>query len=392
LFFSITSTQQTNFSHFYQLGPFVVSTDAGWQQVNTDRYSCIYKGYTDRLRLTDLLEQIVKQNEPEQSGNFCVIVYDNQQRHLQVKSDRWRGFPLYFEDGIVTNLVPRANTAWSDSLLTVQDDWTIVEDKFDVIGELDDTPVTLDALVVFVDQRLTEKTQNLVKYHTAPIRAFVSGGVDTTLVYSYLQKYTQDFELVKYNILEYDRFWLQNSGDITDRHWGYKQIHHWTSPSVLTSGAPGDEFMLRSPGYADQYLKYYGVEIVDLLEQRQWLHTSYFSQAKHLKLFKEQSVDRTMTKQQLQWNLCNNAVNDWQHWHIGHTLTWTPLRDLDIYKMFLRLSPADAVVQVLDSSISRRLIEQNCPGLSQTMSDQKNTGNCLENLADYLLGPASSVA
>ena len=94
-----------------------------------------------------------------------------------------------------------------------------------------------------------------------------------------------------------------------------------------------------------------------------------------------------MTKKELQWSLCNNAVNDWQHWHIGNTLTWTPLRDLDIYKMFLRLEPKDAVGQVMDSFISMGLIERNCPGLSNTISDQKNTGNYLKNLADYLFGP-----
>lgn len=387
MFFSITSKPQTNFSHFYHLGPFVVSTDAGWQRMDTQQYSCIYKGYADSARLVDLLDQIATQTQPELFGNFCMIVYNNTDKQLQVKSDRWRNFPLYFEDGIVTNLLPRANTAWTDSLLTVREDFSIKEDKFDVIGELDDTPVTLDEIVAFIDNKLMEKTQNLVKFHNAPIKAFLSGGVDTTLVYSYLQKYTQDFELVKYNIMEYDRFWLQNSADIQDRYWGYNQIHHWASPSILTSGAPGDEFMLRSPTYADQYLKYYGVEIIDLLEEREWLHTSYFSQAKHLKLFEQQIVDRTMTKKELQWNLCNNAVNDWQHWHIGNTLTWTPLRDLDIYKMFLRLEPTDAVGQIMDSSVSMGLIEQNCPGLSGTISDQKNTGNYLKNLADYLFGP-----
>lgn len=384
MFFSITPKPESNFSHFYHLGPWAISTDAGWRRHDTDSYSCIYKGYADTGKLSTLLDQVAEQTEPELFGNFCMIVYNHSNKQLKVKSDRLRSFPLYFDTGIVTNLIPQAHTAWTDSLLTVVEDGTVIEDKFDVIGELDDRPVTRDQVIAFVDQRLTEKTQNLVQFAEAPIRAFLSGGVDTTLVYSYLQKYTQDFELVKYNITEFDRFWLQNSVSITERYWGYSQIHHWIEPSILTSGAPGDEFMLRSPTYADQYLKYYGIEIIDLLEQRTWLHTAYFQQPKHLKLFETQIVDRTMTKQQLQWNLCNNTVNDWQHWHIGNTLTWTPLRDLDIYKMFLRLSPEDAIPQIMDSAISTELIERNCPGLSCTISDQKNSGNYLKNLADYL--------
>ena len=90
----------------------------------------------------------------------------------------------------------------------------------------------------------------------------------------------------------------------------------------------------------------------------------------------------------LQRNLCNNSVNDWQHWHIGQTLTWTPLRDLEIYKIFLRLRPEDAIPQIMDSAISIELMERNYPGLSNIISDQKNTGNYLKNLADFLLGPA----
>ena len=175
MFFSITSTPQTNYSHFYHLGPFAVSTDAGWHRFDTDRYSCVYKGYADSARLEDLLDQIVTQGEPKLFGNFCVLVYDNQEQHLQVKSDRWRSFPLYFEDGVVTNLVPRDKTAWTDSLLTVKDDWTIIEDKFDVIGELDDTPVSLDEIVKFIDDRLSEKTQNLIRFNDSVINAFLSG-------------------------------------------------------------------------------------------------------------------------------------------------------------------------------------------------------------------------
>ena len=396
MFFSIAQKPQTNFSHFYHLGPFVISTDAGWKRHDADTYSCIYKGYADSGRLVDLLDQIANQTEPELFGSFCVIVYNNDTRALQIKTDRLRGFPLYFEQRVgATNLKPivglglepKISMAWADSLLTVGNDLSIVEEKFNVIGALDDTPVGLEEIIEFVDQRLNEKAKNFVKFNTLPINVFLSGGVDTALVYSYLQKYTKEFELVKGNIFEYDRFWLQNSTDITDRYWGYKQIHHWLAPCVLTSGAPGDEFMLRSPTYADQYLKYYGVEITDLLKERTWLHTAYFNEPKHIKLFETQTVNQQMPKKQLQWNLCNNAVNDWQHWHVGNTLTWTPLRDLEIYKMFLRLEPEVAIGQVMDSQISLNLIERNCPGLSSIISDQKNSGNYLKNLADYLLGP-----
>ena len=386
MFFAITPVPQKNFSHFYHLGPHVVSTDAGWQRHDTDNYSCVYKGYADSGRLVDLLDQIVEEPAPALLGAFCVIVYSNHLKQLQIKTDRLRGFPLYYEGATVTNLTPLTKTVWADSIVTVDNDFAITETNFDIIGKINDTPVGLDEALEFIDQRLSKKAENLVKFTSAPIKVFLSGGVDTALVYSYLQKFTKDYELLKCNITEYDRFWLQNFAEITGHYWGYNQIHQWTTPSILTSGAPGDEFMLRSPMYADQFLKYHGIQIIDLLKERTWLHTSYFNKPKHYELFETQTVDCRMTSRQLQRNLLNKSVNDWQHWHIGNTLTWTPLRDLEIYKMFLRLPPEIAVTQIMDSAISINLIERNYPGLSRIISDQKNTGNYQKNLADFLFG------
>ena len=82
----------------------------------------------------------------------------------------------------------------------------------------------------------------------------------------------------------------------------------------------------------------------------------------------------------LHWHLCNVMVNDWQHWHLGNTLHWTPLRDLDIFKIIMRLPLQDAVEQIVDNKFSRALIERNIPNGSSLISTQKNTGPVLKNL------------
>jgi hypothetical protein len=116
--------------------------------------------------------------------------------------------------------------------------------------------------------------------------------------------------------------------------------------------------------------------VVDLLEQAEWhdcLHSAYFRKKDNYEIFKQPA---TATP----WDLCNIIVNDWQHWHLGNTLTWTPLRDLEIFKLLLRLPMDAAVEQVMNSKLSIQLIEQNCPGLSAGLSTQKNSGNVLSNL------------
>ena len=67
------------------------------------------------------------------------------------------------------------------------------------------------------------------------------------------------------------------------------------------------------------------------------------------------------------------------------TLTWTPLRDLEIFKILIRLPLDVQLTQIMNSDISRALIERNGDGLSQLISDQKNAGNALSNLTDFLL-------
>ena len=387
MFFSIGRDSKDNFSFHYQLGPFAVSTDAGWTQHCDANRTAVYKGYADTDQLINVLDQIAQQTEPELFGNFCVIVYDHVSERLLIQTDRLRSFPIYVNSDSVTNLVPGARTVWTDTVISIDRDFVVTESKFDVIGPIDTTPVTTEQVVDLIHLRLAEKTQQFVKHNTLPIKTFLSGGVDSLLVYSYLQSHCTDYELVKCNITEYDQFWLMNSGDISG-HWAYTQIHHWLEPCVLTSGAPGDEFMLRSPSTADMFLKYHGMCITDLLQQHTWLHTEYFGLEKHLNLFEQQTVDITMPMQQLHRFLCNIVVNDWQHWHLGNTQTWTPLRDLEIFKLFLRLPAQEAVPQIMNSHISLELIRRNRPELTELISDQKNTGNIMRNLSTFLLQSA----
>lgn len=387
MFFSIGKQSQENFSNFYQLGPFYINTDSGWNSTSVGPYHCVYKGYADTMDMIAAVDQIIHQDEPELLGNFCVLVYNSETKNLEIKSDRYRSFPIYFDEAGASNLHQLKNTAWSDSLITITNDFTPIESKFDLIGQIDTSYTTVDEVVKKIDQILSTKTQQFLQHNRLPVRAFLSGGVDSLLVYSYLQRFTDQFELVKCQHIDYDTFWLKNSGTLK-KLWGYTQIHHWDTPCVLTSGAPGDEFMLRSPVTADLFLKLNGHYISQMLDQPEWktcLHYTYYKKDKHRKIFDNADPLPVWDRTEMIWNLCNMLLNDWQHWHLGHTLTWTPLRDLDIIKLLLRLPPDQTFGQIMDSKISKVLIEQNQTGLTQVISDQKNSGNAMKNLVDLML-------
>lgn len=379
MFFCISKESKQNFPNHYKVGPFTINTDAGWKTIQTNNRTVIYKGYADQFNLDHKILSIVEQTEPNFLGSFCAIVADN--NSLEIKTDRYRSFPIYY-DTEVTNLAQLTNTAWTDSLVSVDANFTVTEKKFDVLGSVDPAPITEQELIDTVIDRLNQKVKDFVTQNQLPIKVFLSGGVDTMLVYSFLQQHTDRIELVRCQHIDYDYFWIKNSGTL-ENAWAYRQIHHWNDPCVLMSGTPGDEFMLRSPNTVNQWSKHHGLDILDLMETRPWsncYHREYFLKPDNKKIFQEPGA-----KEVTPLYLCNINVNDWQHQHLGNTLTWTPLRDLEIFKLFLRLPIEAALGQILDSSISIKIIEQNCPGLSQFLSDKKNYGNVLSNLSGLIL-------
>jgi len=386
MFFSISQQQQTNFSHCYRLGDFCVNTDAGWRQTTVQHYQVVYKGYSDLYDIENAITIAVDKDEPTLLGNFCAIVFDPGSNSIKIKTDKYRSFPIFIESGVkVTNLTPLTHTAWTDSVVEIHNDLVINETKFDIIGSIDTEFISVEEAVKEIDLILAEKTRSFLSHNKLPVKVFLSGGVDSLLVYSYLQRFTDQYELIKAQHFDYDEFWLKNSNTI-EKFWGYKQLHHWHEPCVLTSGAPGDEFMLRSPVTVDLFLKWQGYSMMELLQQDTWkncLHYTYFNLSKHTKIFQAQTPLSEWTRHDMIWNLSNILINDWQHWHIGNTLTWTPLRDLRIINLLLRLPVQEALGQIMNSDISRAVIEHNCPGLSKCISDQKNSGNAMANLVNF---------
>lgn len=380
MFFSVSQNKQDNFPNHYQIGKLWISADSGWTQTTVRGKTVVYKGYTESGSIEQNLESIIAQEQPELLGNFCVFVWDGDQ--LAVKTDFWRSFPIWYDRTQITNLTPLEHTVYTDGIISIHHDLEITYKNYDPIGSIDPTEITWSQAVSQVDRILTDRISNFLNQNNKTLRVFLSGGVDTLLVYSYVKKLGADHELIEYHHIDYDYFWKNNS-DKLNKFWGYTQIHHWREPTVLVSGAPGDEFMLRSPTTANLWLLHHGTDILEQLDLNpDCLHRNYFLRNYHVEIFKDQRLNnnQTLNDQSLHRQLCNILLNDWQHWHLGNTITWTPLRDLHIFKTLVRLNPADGIKQIMNSDLSRQLIENNVPGLTALLSNQKNTGATLANL------------
>lgn len=381
MFFCISHKVCENYTQHHHLKPFVINVDAGWSLQKVGKFTVVFKGYADGTDLSQSLDTIVAQREPVYTGNYCVFCYDPDNKNITVHTDRYRGFPIFVGNREVTNLSPTGRTVWTDGLIVINWNLTVDQIEFDVVGNIDLTPLTHSQVVEQVTDILDRRTQQFLTHNKLPLKSYLSGGVDSLLVYSFLKKHGANTELVDYDHLEYDWFWTQNSGSLR-QYWGYQQIHHWRKPCILSSGAPGDEFMLRSPSICNQFLLHRGTSILEQLTATpDCIHGQYFALPKHVAFYEGHTpvADRI----ELFKTLCNTIINDWQHWHLGNTLTWTPLRDMEIFKLFLRLELNDALGQIMNSAISVNIIENNWPGLSQVISNHKNIGSLLSNFGEY---------
>ena len=384
MFFSISKQKLGNFPVNIHCHKFWINLDPGWTVEHRDNFTVIFKGYADDFNLKSNIDKILEQSQPNFLGNFCLLKISSSA--VEMFTDLYRSFPVFFDrHQQLTNLwcTAQSYTCWTDSIVKLTSEFELEENKFDVIGPMQlDGTMNLDHAINQIIEILDLKVQKLINNHNQPIKVFLSGGIDTTLIYSFLKKHKADIELVRGQFFEYDRFWLQNHGDIK-KFWGYQQFHHFITPTILASGAPGDEFMLRSPVSIDLWIKHHGINMMDLLHMDHWkdcLHYDYFLLDKHKKIFETQAPpDHNVV-----WSICNILVNDWQHWHLGNTLTWTPLRDLAITKILLSLPIEQSLPQIMNSDISKQIIERNVPGLCKIISDSKNSKNYLSNLVGLI--------
>lgn len=388
MFFSLAKTPDSNFPNQYQLGNLVLNTDAGWHQYHNPDVSCVYKGYVEQSSWSNFpFEQA---QDHQYLGNFVIFRYDHDSQEITLVCNRWRGIVIWIEPGrCVSNFYHGQHTVWNDTTLLIDQDLDWQERKVDIVGPITDATVSLEEALQHVHDILNQRIGNFLTTNVLPLKVFCSGGIDSTLVWSYVAKHTDRYELCLEQRLEWDEFWCKNQDRIKQQFWAYNQIHHWRDHCVLTSGAPGDEFMLRSPTTVNLWCLYHDIDIKLLFKDAKHLHAQYFCSEKNQRLFAQQKHDHdvaqalTLSRVEFVAYLCNIILNDCQHWHLGNTLTFTPLRDLEIFKLLLAMPQEHVISQIQNSKISQALIEKNDRRYLEVLSDSKNTGEVLYNLWSF---------
>jgi hypothetical protein len=383
MFFEIKNTADHTFTETNELSNGLwLNRDSGWQKFILAEATVYIKGYVeDRAIDQEFVENISDDTTPRYQGNYLAIVSHNT-GIIDITHDVHRSTPLAISTDplLITNLLNNDLTKiWADRTVSISQG-KITEHFFDPYGDIDVNIKTRSQVVGELHHAINTKFEKFFSHNQQKIKVFLSGGIDTLTLFSYLKKFTSNFEICNYEHVDFTKFYC-NKRHLIDQYWGYKQIHLWKDPSILLTGANGDENLMRSPATVTLLMMHYGLELLDIIKPEHY-HCLYLTADKLIPTYQSQKiqyVDICKDYSKVIKQILNINLHDHQHWHYDNTLTLTPFKDLELCKLMLSLPKDDLIDQVLNAGISKELITLNDSELLDSLSIQKNY-NSQENL------------
>jgi hypothetical protein len=382
MFFELSKNKNQDYPNNHELkNGIIFNCDLGWQRIEYKNHVIFFKGYIlDRLKNEEFYESIIKDPTPKFNGNFFSIIVGET---ITITNDNCRGSPLqYRQNEKITNLEQNHTPVWADKYLTVNNDLSVKENQFSPYTVSYEN-VDYDSALDQVDKILCDSFETFLLKNNKPLKVFLSGGIDTLTMYSYIKKFTKNFEIVDYEYKKFTHFYVKNWNKKIKNFWGYTQIHSWGNmPSVLLTGGCGDEFFLRGPAMLSVLAEHHQIDALALLEKnRQCYHYDYLSLEKNNHYFKNKKTFDTSYRKNVVDHILNNLINDHQHWHIDETVCFTPFKNISIPKIVLNLPKQNIIEQLLDAQFNKDLIIKNNPDDLKFLSTYKNSIP-LENLVD----------
>ncbi len=290
-----------------------------------------------------------------------------------------RSFPLWFEHGFITNLDPdRGQRAWARDSLHMELDGRIEWIPVDLDIKVHEHAITVAQARGQIIDLLDQAVQEL---GDQPVRLFCSGGLDTFLIYALLKKHNKQLDLVEQDHFETTPF-IEKNRSALEKYWSYQkhQLNHWNQPTWLATGGCGDEYFLRGPAVIAMLTAWHDIDFESLLQQHQdQYHYHHFSKYQELWKVSWQTREDLRTtydsRELLMDQIMDNLANDHQHWHLGHTLTWTPLKNINIARILLQCDIGDLLPQFLHGQITRDIIAHYCEPVLDFVSTYKNHNN-----------------
>lgn len=360
MFFSISNQRDERLPLHTILGQWIISHDKGW----------MISEHSMRKGL-DI--------------NWTNIKIENGE--IVLEHDDPRSYPLWWnrDSQMLTNFLGNGEIVCSDKRVKISTSGLVTQ-MHNIYPDIDTTKIlSLEQCADFIINILLNQL-DLLSCCNIPKKLFVSGGVDTVLLFSLIRNQKRDdVEILNYEYFQHDWFTNKHYYQLKQNHWAYDQIHHWCDPTILFTGGSGDEFMMRGPTTLALWAAWHDIDLVQMLGKNQGYHVGYFLKPKNLKIFNEfytkkiEIKEKYPSKIELLHQILNMNANDYQHWHLGETLCWTPFKNLEITRSVLALDHDSMMSQIFDAHLNKIIIEKLYPTASALISTTKNQ-NTRENL------------
>ncbi len=381
MFFELSKIKNTAFPKNYFLkNGIYLNCDLGWQKYALRNHTIFFKGYVlDKINQQNFLENTINDPMPRYDGNFiCIIVGEN----ITITNDKCRGTPLQYKIfEKVTNIEKNLTSVWSNNYLVITENFDIKEIKFTPYSasyqELD-----YNSSLNEINKIICNSFEMFLSKNIKPIKIFLSGGIDTLTMYSYLKKFTSKFEIVDYEYFKFTHFYTKNLEKIK-KFWGYNQMHSWGElPVAFFTGACGDEFFIRGPAMLSVLADFHEIDVLSLLDDnRQCYHYNYLFK-KNQNYFNKKTRRKFSKKKNTIDYILNNLINDHQHWHIDETICFTPFKNIAIPNIICNLPKKNIIEQILHAQFNKDLIIKNDANDLKFLSKQKNFFQ-FENLINF---------
>jgi len=373
MFFEISQKEQKNFTKNYHLkNGIFLNLDSGWNVFNIGEKKLYFKGYiSEKHPFETIINDIIKDPTPRFKGNFFLVICSN--KKITLTNDKNRGTPVYYckDSKVITNLSIKEGI-WADTFCELDYDFNITIKKFDPYNIID-KELSYEQSIEKIYNIIANEFDIFLTKNKSPIKIFLSGGIDTLTLYSFLKKFTKNFELVDYEYKKWTHFYKHNWHDHIKKYWAYNQIHTWgEEPTTLITGACGDEYMLRGPATIKYLIDYYDIDFISLLKKnKDCYHHDYFMKEKNIDIFKQEKKVFAHKKDMI-FYILNILINDHQHWHLDNTICFTPFKNIELPNIVMNLEKDILIEQMLDAKINKDLILKNNPDDLQLLSKYKN--------------------
>jgi len=156
-------------------------------------------------------------------------------------------------------------------------------------------------------------------------------------------------------------------------HQLYNQIHLWNDPTVLVTGSCGDEYFMRGPHTAAQCLKYHGYNLLEATKESDYMY-KFFNRKSCTDAIHDgmNSIKPNQSMEDVYTEILNRNKNDYQHWHLDNTITFTPFKNTAIIETILQSSVNQLLSNARNGIIQKKLIEKKDRNKLEFKSKWKN--------------------